>query len=177
MTRDEILKLFPDATDEAISKLLNAHHNEINAARKQDADAAEKAAKSDAQAAEIVALQKQIEKLTADNAAARKANNVASALAALTKAGMDEALAKTIIDSAVTDDAKASTARIDALVTAYSAAEQARANALAQQGLKDMPKPMGGGDKPDTSVEFAKRLAETKAIHSTSGTLDAFKQS
>lgn len=178
MKREEILELFPDATDEQISKLLNKHHGEMNAARRADTEAAEKAAKSDEQAQTILDLQKQIEKLTADNAAVRKTNNTAKAVAALMKAGMDEAFATALAAGVVTDDAKASEANVANLATAYTAMESARQAALAQQGLKDMPLPQhpGAGASTTTDVDYAKKLAEGRALHSTSGTLDAFSK-
>lgn len=176
MKREEILELFPEATDEQISKLLNKHHGEMNAMRKTDAEATEKAAKSDEQAALIENLQKQIEKMTADNAAMRKTNNTAKAVAALMKAGMDEGFATALAAGVVTDDAKASEANVANLATAFAAMETARQNALAQQGLKDMPKPQNNGmNGTFADVEYAKKLAQGHAIHSTSGTLDAFK--
>lgn len=176
MKREEILELFPDATDEQISKLLNRHHAEISAKQKTDTEAAEKAARTDELAQTVTTLQAQLEKVTADLSNARRESNLANAVAALTKAGMDENFARTIVASSVSDDAKASTANVNAILTAFTAMEQARANALAEQGLRDMPKPQsGGGNAPDASVEYAKKLAEGKAVHSTSGTLDAFK--
>lgn len=177
MKREEILELFPDATDEQISKLLNKHHGEMNAAKKADTEATEKAAKADEQAQTIATLQAQIEKLTADYSASRKANNTAKAVAALMKAGMDEAFATALAAGVVTDDAKASETNVANLATAFTAMETARQNALAQQGLKDMPLPQnpGTGASTHADVEYAKKLAEGKAFHSTSGTLDEFK--
>lgn len=178
MKREEIIELFPDATDEQISKLLNKHHGELNAARKADTEAAEKAAKSDEQAQTIASLQAQIEKLTADYSASRKANNTAKAVASLMKAGMDEAFATALAAGVVTDDAKASEANVANLATAFTAMETARQTALAQQGLKEMPKPQnpGAGKTLTADVDYAKKLAEGRAAHSTSGTLDSFKQ-
>lgn len=176
MTRDEVLKLFPDATDEQISKLLNQHHAEMNAAKKADTEAAEKAARSDALSQTVTDLQSQLEKVTADLTAARREGNLTRAVAELVKAGMDEAFARTIAANAVSDDSKASQANVDALTKAFTAMEQARASALAEQGLRDMPKPQSGGTMPDTSVEYAKKLAEGRANYTTSGTLDAFKK-
>lgn len=175
MKREEILELFPDATDEQISKLLNKHHAEISAKQRADSEAAEKAAKSDELAQTVTTLQAQLEKVTADLGNARRESNLANAVAALTKAGMDETFARAVAAGAVSDDAKASTTNVTALVNAYTAMEQARANTLAEQGLRNMPQPQqNSGTAPDASVEYAKKLAEGKAIHSTSGTLEAF---
>ena len=56
MTRDEIVKLFPTASEEAISALLNMHHSELNAEKaKNKADASDKDT--------IKSLQEQLEAL------------------------------------------------------------------------------------------------------------------
>lgn len=49
MTREDIIKLFPDATDEQIGKLLGSHHKELN----QFKDGAKKATELEAQLEEI----------------------------------------------------------------------------------------------------------------------------
>lgn len=48
MTRDEIRKLFPEATDEQVSTLLSSHHNELNKLKDDNKALKEKADKFDA---------------------------------------------------------------------------------------------------------------------------------
>lgn len=179
MTRDEIKSLFPDATDEAISKMLNLHHSEMDARKRDNTDAAEKTAKIDEQAALIEALNKQVESLTAKYSAAQKASNTTAAIAKLVKAGMNEDLAKSIAGTTVTDDEKATNGAIDAIVAAYAAQEKTRQDALAAQQLHGMPKPQQSGTEGNSgtssAAEYGKRLGEKVASRKNIGTLDDFK--
>ena len=61
MTRAEVIKLFPDATEEQISGILNAHHKEMDAEREKNKDAKDNAAK-------VAELQAQIEELSTKDA-------------------------------------------------------------------------------------------------------------
>ena len=56
MTRADVIKLFPDATDEQITAVLNAHHKEIDAEK-------EKAKELKDNASKVAELQAQIEEL------------------------------------------------------------------------------------------------------------------
>ena len=48
MTREEIKKLFPEATDEQVSALLSSHHSEMNKLKDDNKALKEKADKFDA---------------------------------------------------------------------------------------------------------------------------------
>ena len=179
MTREEIKALFPDATDEQISSMLNLHHKEMDARKRDNSDAAEKTAKIDEQAATIDELRKQVESLTASYSAAKKASNTTAAIAKLVKAGMDEELAKSIAGTTVTDDEKATGTAIDTIVSAYAAQEKTRQDALAAAQLRGMPKPQAGGtgekSGASSAAEYGKRLGEKVANRKNSGTLEEFR--
>lgn len=193
MQRDDIKKavsaLVPEGEsaenlDSVVSALLNLFHGELNAAKKASTDAAEKAAKAeakaanaDAQAAANTELQSKVEKLEAALAAANKRSNTANAVAKLVQAGMNETLASSIAATSVSEDEKASTAAIDAIITAYSAQEQAKAAETAKAGMLNMQFPAPNGENTNSgAVDLAKRLASQRADRKNSGTLDEFRQ-
>lgn len=83
MTRQDVLKLFPTATEEAITSMLNMHNSEVETEKsKNKADAKDKETIKNLQdqlealqnkdLTEVDKLQKQIDKLTADNEQAAK---------------------------------------------------------------------------------------------------------
>lgn len=193
MQRDDIKKavstLIPEGEsaenlDSVVSALLNLFHGELNAAKKASMDAEEKAAKAeakaanaDAQAATNTELQGKVEKLEAALAAANKRSNTANAVAKLVQAGMNEMLASSIAATSVSEDEKASMAAIDAIITAYSAQEQAKAAEAAKSGMLNMQFPTPNGENTNSgAVDLAKRLASQRADRKNSGTLDEFRQ-
>lgn len=194
MQRDEIkaaiTAAMPEATPEAIeaavSAALNLFHKEMNAVKKSEAAAADKAAKAEEKAAtasaleqEVAALKSQIDQLTAQNKEANIRSNKATAISRLREAGMDENLAATLAQTSVSEDEKVSAAAVDAIIAAYSAQEQARAAEAAKNGMLGMPFPSPDGGQPKTdenkAVDYAKKLAESRAMRSSNGTLDGFK--
>lgn len=60
MTREDVMKLFPEATDEQVTKLLNQSHSEINEAKKKSKDADEAVKKAEE-------LQKKLDEIEASN--------------------------------------------------------------------------------------------------------------
>ena len=61
MTREDLKKLFPDATDDQITKMLNMHNSEINIERNKAALLKDKADQTDDLQNQIAALQQQLD--------------------------------------------------------------------------------------------------------------------
>lgn len=63
MTRDEIKKLFLEATNEQVSALLSSHHNELNKLKDDNKQLREKADKFDAAEREKLSQKEKLNKL------------------------------------------------------------------------------------------------------------------
>lgn len=192
MQRDDIKKVLSalvaddtksDAVEAAVSGLLNLFHGELNAAKKATEEAEQKAAKAAEIAAtaadkdtEVAELRGQIDKLTAKLSEAAKKSNVANAVSRLKEAGMSAELAAAIAATTVSDDEKASNAAVEAILTTYSAQEQARAAEAAKNGMLGMKFPAhegNGGAASTPEVELAERLGrESSVAHSGNGLAD-----
>ena len=92
MTRDEIRKLFPEATDEQISTLLSSHHSELNKLKDDNKSLKEKADKFDAAEREKLSQEEKLNALIEEANKAKAENlrllNRTKAAAKLTSLGI-----------------------------------------------------------------------------------------
>ncbi|MDE7399181.1 MAG: hypothetical protein K2N06_06600 [Oscillospiraceae bacterium] len=108
MTRDEIRKLFPEATDEQISTLLSSHHNELNKLKDDNKSLKEKADKFDAAEREKLSQEEKLNALIEEANKAKAENlrllNRTKAAAKLTALGLSEEEYSPILDGFVSDN-------------------------------------------------------------------------
>lgn len=167
MTRDDVLKLFPEATDDQITNLLNQNNSEVAKEKtkasqyKAKADTAEDLQKQldDLQAGNMTELEKankaletanqQIAKLQKDNAVRDLREQ------AMSDFGITAEQAKTVVK----DDGGFDTAVLGKIMS------DKEANAIAEyekNALKDTPNPNNGGNNGGTDNKTnAEKIAET----------------
>lgn len=146
MTRDQIKQLFPEATEEQITKLLNQHNQEISAERIKTASFKEKAEKADSLQTQIDQLQSgnnsEVEKLQQKVAELEKAKAISetkkSAMAKF-KISADQ------VDKVIRDDGSLD---FDALGQIMSEKETAAATAKEQELASKAGNPGGGAGTP-----------------------------
>lgn len=162
MTREDVKKLFPDATDEQITRLLNQNNSEINVERN-------KANQYKAEADKVAELQKQIKSLSDQNLTdAQKAQQdleeaqkriaqleKQSAIAAQKKMAMEQFhIDATQADKVITEDGSLDYTALGQIIsekeaTAASAKEQEIANNAGNPGGGNS----GGGADTRTDAE------------------------
>lgn len=180
MTRDELKKIFPDATDEQITNTLNSFNNEKNAAVKavdkgvsdDDLKSLREKAKAydEAEKAKMTVEEKYKALMQeAENARleAAKIRSKTKAEAEFIKAGLTEAEYKDILDDVVAEDDEktlAKVSRFTALLKAKTdAAVKTTTESLMKSGMQ--PKANNGGNDAegakgeDAAVTLAKSLA------------------
>lgn len=159
MTRADVMTIFPTATEEQITQLLNNHHNELSAEQAKtksakDASAGE-LAKLQSQLEElqnkdmpdVEKFQKQIDKLQAEYDKAQQTIKNMELKTSLLGQGLSEADADSFI-SAMNGD------KFDANVLGTIIK-----NAISQNEkdlLNNTPAPSGGSSKPDTMTDAEK---------------------
>lgn len=173
MTREQILTLFPDATDEQITAMLNAHHKEVQAEKKiaeQYKNGAEENAALKKQLAEIESkglsetekMQKQIEDQQKQIADLTAKNQLAEITSYASSKGFVGEQAATIIQSFVGNVEAAKTA-IDSIIGLKGDWENAAALAKEQEIAKSSSNPGGsggagnGGDNKTAAEKFVEQ--------------------
>lgn len=135
MTRDEIKKMFPEATDEQISALLSSHHNELNKLKDDNKSLREKADKFDAAEREKLSQEEKLNKLIEEANKAKADNlrllNRTKAAAKLAPLGFSEDYSP-ILDGFVSDNEEITMNFADALVKMITSTS-AKAAAAAKQ--------------------------------------------
>ena len=181
MTREDIKKIFPDATDEQITNMLNSHNTEKNAEKAAASKAADKGISDD----ELSELRKKAkafddaekEKMTAEEKLkaaleeAEKAKTEAIRVRARTKAeaefikaGLTETEYKDILDDVVADDDEKTLARVARLTKIIKDKTEAAIKTTKEEILKDSSQPQSGsGNAGGKSDEQAKSDAEKLA--------------
>lgn len=162
MTRADVIKLFPDATEEQISNLLNAHHKEVDVEREKtkatSKDSADKVAELQAQldelqnkdTPEIEKIQKQLDKMTADYEKAQKTIKDMELKTNLVGQGVSSDDADKLIEQMSAEKFDASV--IGTIITnAISAHDKER--------MQKTPDPVGGKGAIDTRSD-AEKIAE-----------------
>lgn len=162
MTRDEIKKLFPEATDEQISSLLSSHHNELNKLKDDNKSLREKADKFDAAEREKLSQEEKLNKLIEEANKAKADNlrllNRTKAAAKLAPLGLSEEDYSPILDGFVSDNEEQTLGFADALVKMITSTS-AKAAAAAKQELMQTPPPAAGTTPPNTADSLKEQLA------------------
>lgn len=175
MTRDEIKKLFPDATDEQISSLLGSHHNELNKLKDDNKALKEKADKYDAAERDKLSQEEKLNKLIEEANKAKADNlrllNRTKAAAKLAQAGLTEEEYGSILDGFVSDNEETTLNFAEALVKVI-ASTTTKAAAAAKQELMQTPPPAAGATPPNTTETLKEQLA---AAQQSNNMLDMIK--
>lgn len=165
MTREQVLKLFPDATDEQITNLLNQSNSEVAREKTKAAQYKEKADKADELQAKVNELESgnltEVEKV---NKALEEANKT---IAAMQKTNAirdqrEEAMSnfKITADQAkvvVKDDGSLDYAELGKIITEK---ETASAQAKEQEIAKNQSNPGGAGSGGNKGKTEAEKMAE-----------------
>lgn len=167
MTRDDLKKLFPDATEDQITKMLNMHNSEINIERNKATALKDKADKADTLQTQVDALQQQLDDAKgADSNELQKAlDKIAklekqAAVAAQKKSAMEKFhVSAEQVDKIIKDDGSLD---YDALGQIISEKETAAATAKEQEIANKAGNPGGGngGGGSDDTRSDAEKLAE-----------------
>ena len=162
MTRQDVIRLFPDATDEQISGILNAHHKEMDAEKEKTKDAKDSVAKvAELQAqieelnnkdlTEIDKIQKQLDKVQDEYDKAQKTIKNMELKTSLLDQGVSGEDADKLIEAM-------SAEKFDASVIGTMIANAISAHD--KEALKSTPDPSGAQGKPDTRSD-AEKIVET----------------
>lgn len=181
MTREDIKKIFPDATDEAITAMLNAHHSDVPKPKVTDEELMalrQKATAYDDAQREKMTLEEQAKQALADAEKLRAENlralNRTKALNEFVKGGITAEEAEQFVDSIISDDEAATLTSVQAICTVFKAKSDALVTAAKEELLKSTPKPedSGSGSQPEekAGVAIAKKLAT-----GNKGSLDGLK--
>lgn len=169
MTRDEIKKLFPEATDEQVSALLSSHHNELNKLKDDNKSLKEKADKFDAAEREKLSQEEKLKALIDEANKAKSENqrllNRTKAAAKLTAAGLSEEEYSPVLDGLgaapafVSDNEEQTIGFAEELIKLINTSRE-KAAAAAKQELLQTPAPVSGVSplpvKNDLAEQFDK---------------------
>lgn len=165
MTREDVLKLFPEATDEQITNLLNKTHSELSKEKSKTEQYKAKADKADELQTQLDDLNSQnLTEIEKANKALETANNRIAELEkrdavrtqranAMEKFGITaEQASKVVTDDGATD--------YEVLGQIFADGKKNAVAEYEKQKLADTPNPNGGnGDGADTKTD-AEKLAE-----------------
>lgn len=184
MTRDDIRKQFPDATEEQITALLNINGTDLDNAKKNNVDPKilkklqeDSAAYAKLQEAGLTDEEK-IQKAMADAENAKiefaKKSNRLDAEKILVSAGLTEEDYKDLIDGIVSDDAEVTknmATNLAGLITKQKESAIQKTKEELMDGTKT-PGGTGGGSGDDDKTD-AEKFAEGLVADKGSGTKDA----
>lgn len=194
MTREDIKKQFPDATEEQITALLNINGTDIEGAKKNNVDPKVlKQLQADSEAykklqeaglTDAEKLQKAIDEAAASKAEFAKKSSRLEVEKILVGAGLTEEDYKDLIDGLVSEDADASKALATNLANMLSKQKEAAVQKTKEELMDGTQTPGSGGngggedDKEKTpDIKFAEMAASSKAEADKSATegLNRFK--
>lgn len=172
MTREDIKKQFPDATDEQITALLNINGTDIEGAKKNNVDPKVlKQLQADSEAykklqeaglTDAEKLQKAIDEAAASKAEFAKKSNRLDVEKILVAAGLTEDDYKDLIDGLVSEDAEASKALATSLATMLGKQKEAAVQKTKEELMDGTQTPgsgsdsgSGGDDKKTEAEKFA----------------------
>lgn len=169
MTRDDIKKQFPDATEEQITALLNINGTDIENEKKKNIDPKElKQLREDSEAykklqeANLTDAEK-IQKALEDAESAKldfvKKSNRLDVEKILVAAGLNEEDYKDLIDTLVSDDAEKSKAAATAFAGLVSKQKEAAVQKTKEEMMDGTQTPSGDGGKGDNKTA-AEKLVE-----------------
>lgn len=191
MKREDVKKLFPDATDEQISALLDINGTDIKDAKKNNVDPKvlkqlqeDSEAYKKLQEANLTDAEK-IRKALQDADAAKldftKKSNKLDVEKILVAAGLVEEDYKDLIDTLVSDDAEKSKAAATAFAGLVSKQKEAAVQKTKEEMMDGTQTPGGDGGSEDKEktpdIKFAEMAASSKAEADKSATegLNRFK--
>ena len=164
MTRDDLVKIMPNATDEQINSILNAHHKELTAEKEKSKNLSNSASEELAKAkAEVERLQKlseqsgsddlqsQIQKLSEENAKAQQTIKNMELKANLLGQGFDAENVDLYIKT-MNEGGDIASVLGKMKESAISAHDKAR--------LENTPKPQGSGSTPPDTKDAASKLVD-----------------
>lgn len=180
MTREDIKKQFPDATDEQITALLNINGTDIEGAKKNNVDPKvlkqlqeDSAAYKKLQEADLTdaeKIQKALSEAAASKAEFAKKSNRLDVEKILVGAGLTEEDYKDLIDGLVSEDAEASKALATNLANMLTKQKEAAVQKTKEELMDGTQTPGSGGnggsgedDKKTPDIEFAEKSAESQA--------------
>lgn len=174
MTREQVKELFPDATEEQITSLLNINGTDITAARKNNVDPKvlkqlqeDSAAYKKLQEAGLTdeeKMKKALEDAAASKADFTKKSNRLDVEKILVAAGLTEEDYKDLIDGLVSEDAEASKALATNLANMLTKQKEAAVQKTKEE-LMDGTKGAGGAGGSD---EEDKKTDDVKNVESIS---------
>jgi len=174
MTREDIKKQFPDATEEQITALLNLHGTELQTAKN-------KLTTDQAEVERLKEVETQFINLTAQNQTAEQKYQAALDAAELAKkdfvkktnrlevekalvtAGLSEEDYKDIIDGMVSEDAVTSLKLATGFTKILQSKKEAQEKAFKEDALKNMPPPAGGAPGTPQPKTDGEKLVESLA--------------
>lgn len=191
MTRDDIKKQFPEATEEQITALLNINGTDIEGAKKNNVDPKvlkqlqdDSAAYKKLQEANLTdteKIQKALQEAEASKLDFTKKSNRLDVEKILVAAGLTEEDYKDLIDTLVTDDAEKSKTAATAFVSLVSKQKEAAIQKTKEEMMDGTQTPGGDDGKEDKEktpdIKFAEMAASSKAEADKSATegLNRFK--
>lgn len=177
MTREQVKELFPDATEEQITSLLNINGTDITAAKKNNVDPKilkqlqeDSAAYKKLQEADLTDAEK-IQKALADAEASKaefaKKSNRLDVEKILVAAGLTEEDYKDLIDGLVSEDAEASKTLATNLANMLTKQKEAAVQKTKEELMDGTQTPgsdgdggSGGDDKKTEAEKFAEAYGE-----------------
>lgn len=175
MTREEVKAIFPNATDEEVTALLNKHNGEITAVKSSGINAdelkslREKAKKFDDYEADKLSAEEKLKKLTEEAETAKITNlkmlNKTKAVAEFVNCGLSEEDYKGFIDSIVSENEETTLNSAKSIAAMLTSQKKAVEDKLKEESLKNTPKPNGANDPQELSSaeQVAVNLASTRA--------------
>ena len=193
MTREDIKKQFPDATDEQITAILNINGTDIEGAKKNnvdpkvlkqlqaDSDAYKKL--KDAGLSDEEKIQNALNEAKASKAEFAKKSNRLDVEKILVGAGLTEEDYKDIIDGIVSEDAEASKTLASNMANMLTKQKEAAIQKTKEELMDGTQMPGGKGgtggedDEKTPDIKFAEMAASSKAEADKSATegLSRFK--
>ena len=166
MTREDIKKQFPDATDEQISALLDINGNDLTAAKKNNvepkvlkqlqADSAAYKKLQETGLSDEEKIQKTLAEAEASKADFQRKSNRLDVEKILVGAGLTEEDYKDLIDGLVSEDAETSKALATSLATMLTKQKEAAVQKTKEELMDGTVKPGdngGSGGNPDDDDE------------------------
>ncbi|MDO4945686.1 MAG: hypothetical protein Q4E74_10870 [Ruminococcus sp.] len=179
MTREDVKKIFPNASDEEITAILNQHNSEVNTAKSGNIKAdelkalREKAEKYDDYEKQKLTLDEQA-KLALEDAEKAKSENLrllnrTKVISEFAGAGLKEDDYKGIIDTIVSEDEETSVNSAKSIVSMLASQKKSVEDNLKESVLKNTPHPGGsntdkgqGDDKLSEAEKLAVNLAKSR---------------
>lgn len=169
MTKEDVLKLFPEATPEQIASLLNLNDTDVAKANAGIDAYKDKAKKFDELEKAKMSADEKLKQALADAEKAKSDNlkmlNRTKAVAELNKAGLTEDDYKDIIDGFISDDEESTISKAKSFADLFSKKKKEYEAELKHKGIKDMPKPNGGkegGKELDEGEQLAANIAKAQ---------------